>query len=220
MYTVFKADATEGIVLARILQYVRPMSRHGVSDQDIYDRGFLNFNNHPDQRSAGPSYTVFGGYGTKVYGLPVRLMEGMRASIEHVSKGGLSPAEPLRSKSAEHNDGAILLARFTLDQVVKMRIGVNIPFDSGEGQPYTDLVPDVRRDGVFLNASDNLAKLNPVLRERFDSDGHLIGSHGEFYVRVMPPAEEYRDGLLVFRPNRKGKGFRKYWAKDIEFNLF
>lgn len=218
MHTVFKADAAEGIVLARLLHYAKPVNGlHGVSDREIYNRGFLNFNYHPDQIGSGPFYSTFDGYGTKVDGLPVRLMEGMETSMERISEGRLFPASSMRSKAKGHNDGAILLARFSPDQVATMGIGVNLPFDSGMGQPFAELVPDVRNGELFLKIKEsNTSKIDPTLRERFDPDGHLTGSYGEFYVQKMPHVNEYRDRLLVFRPDRKGSGFRRrYWAKDI-----
>ncbi len=222
MYSIFKADTQEGIVVARLIHYIRKpeMNLYAVSDKDIYENGFLNFNHHPDQRGAGSIYSSVNAKGTKVNGLPVRLMDAWETATQKIENGGLFPASSMKSKKEGHNDGAILLTRFSLEQVLKMGFGINTPFDMSKSRPYTELTPEAREDGLYLRIKrkESLNEIDASLRARFDSSGYLLGNSGEFYIPQMLSVEEYRDCLLVFRPNDNGNGFhRMYWAKDIHF---
>lgn len=221
---LFKANVREGMVVARLIHYVRKpeIGLYGVSDQDIYEKGFLNFNYHPDQRGAGSVYSSFNASGTKVNGLPVRLMEAWETATSEIENENLFPASSMKSKRADHDDGAILLTMFSLKQLLRMGFGINTPFDMSKNRPYTELTPEVREEGLFLRIErvESLYEIDAGLRTRFDHSGYLLGSTGEFYIRQMLPVEEYREGLLVFRPDKDGNWFhKKYWAKDINTPL-
>lgn len=228
MYPRFRADAQEGLVVVRLIHYFRkPEERlYGISDEDIYKRGFLNFNYHPDQRTVGSVYLNFAGSvyssvnakGTKVNGLPVRLMDTWETAVQKIENGKLFPSSSMKSKKEDHNDGAILLTRFSLEQLLKMGFGINTPFDMSNNKPYAELTPEERDEGLYLKIKrgESLNEIDAGLRSRFDSEGYLLGSDGEFYIPQMLSIEEYRDRLLVFRPDDMGNGFhRRYWAKDI-----
>lgn len=215
---IYRADPQEGIVIARILQFYRKPESGllGVSDREIYENGVLNFNYHPDQWGEPAGYT-HGYRGTKVNGLPVRLMTNMEEVVLRVSEGRLSPATALRSKVEGKLSGAILLATFSLEQISNMGLGYNTMFDTNQGQPFTLLIPEVVDNSLLLRIKDidELIKINPYVRARFDRDGYLLGNDGEFYIPQIPAIEEYRDKILVFRPESDGNSFRQYWIKDV-----
>ena len=136
-YPLFRAKAGDGIVVARRINFIRKPEEnlYGVSDRDIYERGLLNFNFHPDQW--GGIIHSYGGFpGTKVTGLPVMLMDNLASAEAMISEGGVAPVSQFRSDKNGKDDGAILLTTFTVDQVHKMGIGINVPFD--EGKRYYD----------------------------------------------------------------------------------
>jgi len=173
---------------------------------------------HPDQRNTGAIYTSFNAIGTKVDGLPVRLMESWETAMQQIENGKLFLASSMKSKNEDYNDGAILLARFSFEQLTKMGFGINIPFDSRKNKPYAELLPEEKENKLFLKikTGEYLDKLDAGLRTRFDSSGFLLGSSGEFYIPEMLPTKEYLDCLLVFRPDDSGNCFhRKYWANDF-----
>lgn len=146
-------------------------------------------------------------------------MTNIDESTQMVSEGKLFPASEMRSRIDGKNDGAILLANFSIEEVRKMGLGFNILFDMHKGQPYTQLTPEVKDNSLLLRIKelDDLGKIDPGLRARFDDAGYVLGNDGEFYIPKMLPMEEYRDKLLVFRPDKEGNGFHhQYWARDIE----
>jgi hypothetical protein len=219
MQSKFETKASEGIVLARLIHYIRKpeINLYGVSDEDIYEKGFLNFNHHPDQKGLGKIYHSFGARGTKVNGLPVRLMNSWENAIQRIGSGKLFPASSMKSKNENYNDGAILIAKFSFEQLIKMGFGINIPFKESDKKPYVKLLPEVIRDNLYLKIKEDeiLNEIDFGLLARFDSQGYLTGNDGEFYIPKMLPIEEYRDSLFVFRPNYKENCFnKKYWIKD------
>ena len=222
MDTLFEANVQDGIVVARLIHYFRnpEINLYGVSDRDIYEKGFLNFNHHPDQKGVGPIYSNFNARGTKVAGLPVRLMESWEKATLEIENGELFPASSMKSENEGHHDGAILVARFSLEQLLKMGFGINTPFDMSEKKPYVKLSPEEKEGKIYLKikSEESLDEIDAGLKTRFDLSGHLLGSSGEFYIPQMLPVEEYRDCSLVFRPDDNGNGFHtKYWMKDIHF---
>lgn len=145
-------------------------------------------------------------------------MDNREQAIKSISRGEILKASSMRSTTESRNDGAILVASFTVDQVRRMGgIGINVPFDRREGQPSTLLDPIVQKGSLFLRTRDigELTKLDPGLRSRFNSEGYLLGSTGEMFIPQMLPLEEYRDQILVFRPDKEGDGFHRYWLKDV-----
>lgn len=220
-FSIFKANPNQGIVTARMIHFYRKPETglYGITDEDIYKRGFLNFNYHPDQWGGQSNYT-HGFPGTKVNGLPIRLMTDIDEATSRISEGKLFPASSMRSKIDGKNDGAILLANFSLEQIRKMGLGFNAIFDMRKGQQTSTLLtPEVKDDSLLLRIKDlnDLTKIDPGLKTRFNSEGYLIGNAGEFYIPEMLPIEEYRDKLLVFRPDKEGDGFHhQYLARDIE----
>lgn len=216
--SLFKANPAEGLVIARINTFYRKPERgiYGVSDQEIYERGFLNFNFHPDQWG-GPSGYTHGFRGTKVNGLPVRLMPGLDEAVKKITEGKLFPAAGLRSRIEGKIDGAILLSTFSIEQIRKMGLGYNTMYDMSQGQPFVLLEPEIINGDLLLKIiePDNKTEINPFVRARFNSEGYLFGNDGEFYIPTMLSPEDYRHNLQVFRPNKEGEGFSNYWAKDI-----
>lgn len=221
---IFKANPDEGIILVRTIAAPirRPISgtdqyELGASDRSIAKEGFLLFNYHPDQWGGGHIYSIIEAPGTKVNGLPVRLMDSREQAIKSISSGKIQKAWSMRSTTRGGNDGAILVASFTVEQVRKMGgIGINTPFDRQEGLTSALLDPVVEKDDLLLKIRDmnELAKLYPGLRIRFNSEGYLLGSLGELFIPRMLPIEEYRDQILVFRPDKEGEGFHSYWLRD------
>lgn len=221
---IFKANPDEGITVVRIVAAPvrRPKSgtdqyEMGASDGNIAKEGFLLFNYHPDQWGGGHIYHVVEAPGTKVDGLPVKLMDSREQAIKSISRGEVQKAWSMRSTTEGSNDGAILVASFTPEQILKMGVGVNIPFDRHEGLASTLLNPVVEKGDLLLKIRDmnELAKLYTGLRIRFNSEGYLLGSLGEFFIPQMLPIEEYRDQILVFRPDKEGNDFHSYWLRDI-----
>lgn len=223
-YQVFITNPKEGITVARLIISIRGPKpetyqyEYGASDRDIAERGFLLFNYHPDQWGSGHNYSSVGAPGTRISGLPIRLMDSWGQAKKSISEGEISKASSMRATAEGRNDGAILVASFTVDQVRRMGgIGINVPFDRGKGQPSTLLDPIVEKGGLFLKIKNKneIAKLDSGLRTRFNSEGYLLGSTGELFIPQMLSAEEYRDQILVFRPNREGDKFRSYWLRDV-----
>lgn len=224
-YQIFRTNPNEGITVARSIAQTRgPKPEtcqydYGASDREISEHGFLLFNYHPDQWGDGRNYSSVETPGTRINGLPIRLMEGRNQAIELISRGELSKASSMRSTTEGRNDGAILLTSFTLEQIRKMGgVGVNIPFDRREGRASTLLEPIIVEKGVLqlkIRDLNELANLDSGLKRRFNSEGYLLGSTGEFFIPQMLPIEEYRDQILVFRPNREDDAFHSYLLKDV-----
>lgn len=223
-YQIFRTNPNEGITVARRIAQIRGPNpetyqyEYGASDRDISDRGFLLSNYDFDQWGGGHNYSSVEAPGTRVSGLPISLMDNRAQAIQSISRGEISKASSMRSSAEGRNDGAILVANFTVDQVQKMGgIGINVPFDRRKGQPSTLLDPIVEKGGLLLRIRDvdELAKLDSVLRSRFNSEGYLLGSTGELFIPQMLPIEEYRDQILVFRPDKEGDGLHSYWLRDV-----
>ena len=125
-YQVFKTNPQEGITVARLIAQTRgpkPQTyayEYGASDRDIFERGFLLFNYHPDQCGGGHNYSSVGAPGTRVSGLPVRLMDGRKQAIDSITRGEISKASSMRSTTEGRNDGVILLVSFTQEQISQM----------------------------------------------------------------------------------------------------
>lgn len=224
LYQVFETNPEEGITVARFIAPIRGPKpntyayEYGASDRDIFEKGFLLFNYHPDQWGGGHHYSYFGATGTRISGLSVRLMDGRKQAIDSITRGEIWKASSMRATTGSRNDGAILFVSFTPEQISKMGgIGVNVPFDRQKGQPSTllDLVVEKDRLRLKIRDLDLLERLDSGLRTRFNSEGYLLGSTGEFFIPNMLPVEEYRDQILVFRPNIEGEGFYSYWLRDI-----
>jgi len=122
-YQVFRTNSKEGITVARLITQIRgPKPEtyqydYGASDRDIFERGFLLFNYHPDQWGGGHNYSSVGAPGTRISGLPIRLMESRNSAINAITRGELSKASSMRSTTEGRDDGAILLSSFTPEQI-------------------------------------------------------------------------------------------------------
>ena len=90
-YPLFQTKTANGIVVARKISFVRKPEQqlYGITDQAIYERGFLNFNYHPDQWG-GISYSYGGFPGTKINGLPIQLVGWVISSTLTATTGDVS----------------------------------------------------------------------------------------------------------------------------------